>query len=141
MRELVSCRLAAFELPAMSRALRLLVLLSLVSCLPAGTAPAHHTFVTKYDGAKVVTISGVVTSVSYSNPHITFEVQSGATTWTVETESIPVALGKGLIQNILKEGAKVTCTGWKARDGSAALGLKSVTVAGGSTITMRRTAR
>jgi hypothetical protein len=125
----------------MLRALRTLVLVLLGSSLPFASALAHHTFVTKYDGTKLVTVSGVVTSVSYSNPHISFQVTAGGTTWTVETESIPVVRGKGITPEVLKEGAKVTVTGWRARDGSAGLGLKSISVSGGPSATMRRSAR
>jgi hypothetical protein len=100
-------------------------------------AAAHHTFVTKYDSTKQVTVSGEVGSVSYSNPHIFFEVAG----WRVETESISVANAKGLTKERLIPGAKVKVTGWKARDGSQALGLHSISFAGGPSITMRGTAR
>jgi hypothetical protein len=100
-------------------------------------AAAHHTFVTKYDSAKLVTITGQVTSVSFSNPHIYFEVAG----WEVETESISVANAKGLTKERLKSGANVKVSGWKARDGSQALGLHSISFAGGPSITMRGTAR
>lgn len=125
----------------MPRPFRFLALLALGFLAASQDSQAHHTFVTKYDGTKLVTVSGVVTSVSYSNPHISFDVQAGGTTWTIETESLSVAQSNGLSQTVLKEGAKVTVTGWKARDGSAAMGLKSISVSGGPSVTMRRTAR
>ena len=109
-----------------------------LSALPA---LAHHTFVQKYDNAKVVKFSGTVASVSYQNPHIFFDVETGKGTWTVETEGIAAAKGRGLTANLLKTGAKVTVSGWPARDGTGALGLKTVTFAGGPSITMRSTAR
>jgi hypothetical protein len=124
----------------MSRA-HVLALLALVTLAPLHPANAHHTFVIKYDGSKVVTISGVVGSVNYSNPHIQFSVQAGATTWTIQTESISAARSHGLTQSVLKDGAKVTVTGWPARDGSAAMGLHSITVSGGPSVTLRSTAR
>ncbi|HKZ97534.1 MAG TPA: DUF6152 family protein [Hyphomicrobiaceae bacterium] len=125
----------------MSRA-RLLLSLVIGLALLAPLAPghAHHTFVTKFDGSKTIRLAGVVTSVSYSNPHIHFQVQVGGTTWTVETESISAARGHGLTQNVLKAGAKVTIAGWPARDGSPALGLHSISISGGPSMTMRRTA-
>lgn len=98
---------------------------------------AHHTFVAKYDGANEVTISGEIGSVSFSNPHIFFDVGS----WRVETESVSVAIAKGLTKERLKDGAKVKVTGWKARDGSQKMGLHAITFAGGPSITMRGTAR
>lgn len=104
---------------------------------PFAPASAHHTFVTKYDGSKIVTISGTIGSVSYSNPHIFFSVGG----WTVETEGVAAASGKGLTRERLKEGAKVTVRGWKARDGGSAMGLQSITFSGGPTVTVRGSAR
>jgi hypothetical protein len=120
----------------MTRLRRLTVLaLALVALAPA--AGAHHTFVSKYDNAKLITVSGAVGSVSYSNPHIFFSVGG----WRVETESLSVATAKGLTKERLKEGVKVTVTGWRARDGSAEMGLHTIAFAGGPSITMRGTAR
>jgi hypothetical protein len=107
----------------------------------AGAAAAHHTYVTKYDANKVVTLSGTVSNVRYANPHIFFDLASGAATWTIETESIPVAQANGLTESVLKDGAKVTVTGWAGRDNAPEMGLKSISFAGGKTITMRKTAR
>ncbi len=106
-----------------------------------GIAFAHHTYVTKYHPSKKVTISGVVTSVSFFNPHVFFSVQTAKGTWTVESESISVTKSKGLTQNVLKVGARVTVTGWPARNGTARMGLNTINIHGGPTIKMRRTAR
>lgn len=100
-------------------------------------AMAHHTFVVKYDGSKTVRVSGVITSMSYGNPHITFTVGG----WTVETESPAALSAKGLTKNVLIEGAKVTVSGWPARDGSSKLGASSISISGGPSATTRGTAR
>ena len=105
--------------------------------LVALPAAAHHTFVTKYDNTKLITISGDVGSVQFSNPHIFFEVGG----WKVETEGVSVAQAKGLTKERLTSGAKVKVMGWKARDGSQSLGLHAISFAGGPSITMRGTAR
>ena len=119
--------------------------LTLGALAPVATVHAHHTFVTKYDGAKLITISGVISSVSYSNPHIFFQVSATAksgnqVTWTVETEGILAARGKGLTEALLKDGAKVSVSGWVGRDGGADLGPKSIPL-GGKPIQMRTPAR
>lgn len=106
-----------------------------------GAAYAHHSYVTKYDSQKLIRLTGTVSSVSYANPHIFFTLDTGKGDWRIETESLAVARARGLTQSVLKEGAKVTLTGWPDRDGSAALGLKSVNFQGGPSITMRSTAR
>lgn len=116
-------------------------LLMALFALAPGSAFAHHTFTAKYDPSKTVKVSGTIASVSYGNPHIDFTVEAGGKSWSVETESISVAKGLGLTEAVLKAGAKVTVTGWPARDGSAEMGLSSISVVGGPTITTRRTAR
>jgi hypothetical protein len=125
--------------PALRGAALAALLFSSFTCL--APARALHTFVTKYDGSKVVTISGVVSSVSFSNPHIHFEVQGSNGSWTVESESVSAARSRGLTQAVLKQGAKVSVTGWRARDGSAQMGLKSISISGGPSVTLRGTAR
>lgn len=106
-----------------------------------GPGQAHHSYVTKYDPKKPATISGVVSSVSYANPHIFFGVTTSGGTWRVETESIPKARAKGLTPALLKSGAKVRVSGWRARSGGGALGMRSITFIGKRTITMRRSPR
>jgi len=106
-----------------------------------GSGYAHHSYVTKYDPKKPATISGVISSVSYSNPHIFFSVQTSGGTWRVETESIPKARARGLTPARLKSGRKVRVTGWRARSGGGSLGMRSVSFIGGKTITMRRSPR
>ncbi|MGL4398194.1 MAG: DUF6152 family protein [Hyphomicrobium sp.] len=106
----------------------------------AGGASAHHTYVSKYDSARVISISGTISSVSYQNPHIHFTLETAKGSWVVETESISVARASGLTEEVLKAGAKATASGWPARAGGGALGLKSVSI-GGRSYVLRRTAR
>jgi hypothetical protein len=111
------------------------------AALLVAPAAAHHTFNVKYDGAKTVSVSGVITSMSYGNPHIEFTVDGGGKSWVIETEGPAKVQAKGLPNSVLKEGAKATVTGWPARDGSAQMGLKSITIKGGPSVTVRGTAR
>lgn len=102
---------------------------------------AHHSYVTKYNPKKSVTIKGTISSVSYTNPHIFFSVQTSGGTWRVETESIPKARARGLTAARLSAGKQVRVTGWVARSGGGQLGLRTISIVGGPTITMRSTAR
>ncbi len=111
----------------------------------ANYATAHHTYVTKYDAKKLISLKGTISSVNYRNPHIFFDVtaanQDGSTTtWQVETESISKAQAKGLTETKLRLGASVRVTGWRARDGGAELGLKSIQI-GSRDYNIRRTPR
>ena len=115
--------------------------------LPALTVPAvaHHTYVTKYDPQKLVSLKGTIANVNYRNPHIFFEVSvanrdGSTTTWHVETESIAKAQAKGLTESRLRIGAPVVATGWMSRSGTSELGLKSIQI-GSKTFNIRRTPR
>jgi|CXWK01.1.fsa_nt_gi hypothetical protein len=118
---------------------RLLIALA-CAVFPATSLLAHHSFAPKYDPAKPVRVSGVVGSVSLQNPHSYFEIDAGAKTWRVETEGVAAAKAAGLSTDNLKQGVKVSVSGWLARDGSPSLGLHTITI-GGKTLTMRRSAR
>jgi Family of unknown function (DUF6152) len=122
-------------------AIRMPKVFALIAMLAVLTpAAAHHTYVTKYDSAKKVTVSGTISNVRYQNPHIFFDLNAGGTTWTIETESLSVAKSSGLTEQVLIDGAKATLSGWPARDGAAELGLNTIQI-GGKSLTLRRTAR
>jgi len=124
----------------MSRvSVRLVVLFLLMG---SSFAAAHHSFVGDYDGSKVVSLKGVIAAVRFANPHIFFTLDvPGRGSWQVETEGVAKVKSKGLNEGHLKEGTRVTVQGWLARDGSAAIGLKAITLPGGRTIVIRGTAR
>jgi Family of unknown function (DUF6152) len=103
-------------------------------------AAAHHTYVSKYDSSKKMTLSGTVSAVHFQNPHIFFDLTANGKTWKIETESLSVAKSSGLTEQLLAEGAKATVSGWPARSGTAELGLATIQV-GGKFLTLRRTAR
>jgi hypothetical protein len=115
-------------------------MLALAAALPLA-ASAHHTYVAKYDAQKLIKLAGTITAVRYANPHIFFDLDVAGTTWTIETESIPVAQKNGLTETLLVAGAKVTVSGWPSREKGAELGLNTISFAGGKTIVMRKTAR
>jgi hypothetical protein len=124
-------------MPLKNHAIAALVLVMMTAPLPAA---AHHSFASKYDPAKTVQVSGSVEDVHLQNPHSSFQVNSGGKTWRIETEGVTAAKAAGLHNGILVDGAMVSVTGWPARDGSAALGLRTITI-GGKTLTLRRSAR
>ncbi|KUO62252.1 MAG: hypothetical protein APF80_14655 [Alphaproteobacteria bacterium BRH_c36] len=111
----------------------------------ADRAAAHHTYVTKYNPDKIVSLKGTISSVDYRNPHIFFEItvtsrDGSTTTWRVETEAIAKAQAKDLSESKLQVGTAVVVTGWMSRTGEAEIGLKSISI-GAKTYTIRNTAR
>jgi hypothetical protein len=93
----------------------------LASCLPLF---AHHSFAAEFDQTKSITVTGVVTKVEWTNPHIHLYVdvkqEDGKIThWDFESGS-PNGLGRqGWTRSTLKVGETVTVQGFRAKDGSS----------------------
>jgi hypothetical protein len=95
----------------------------LAAALLAG-APllAHHEILAKFDDTKTATVTGVVSSVDWKNPHahIFVNVKKGndAENWAIELES-PLELARnGWSEETVVPGDAVTVTGIAARNGS-----------------------
>jgi len=96
--------------------------LALITALSAGAAQAHHSFAVFFDGDKVITVTGVVRSFVFSNPHGVIElvVDKNGTPeiWRAETNAPVLLRSRGWTPDIIKVGDKITIVGWAARDGS-----------------------
>ena len=84
---------------------------------------AHHSFAAEFDQTKSITVTGVVTKVEWTNPHIHIyvdvkEEDGKIVHWDFESGS-PNGLGRqGWTRNTLKVGETVTVQGFRAKDGS-----------------------
>lgn len=91
-------------------------------------ASAHHSVGGQFDLQKTVTLSGVVSTVHWVNPHIYIEVavkqpQDLAATWRLEGVPVGMARKAGLSKAMLQgNGETVTIVAHPARDGTAHLG-------------------
>jgi hypothetical protein len=91
--------------------------------LSAGAASAHHAFSKDFDRDKPVTLSGTVTRVQWTAPHVYTYIdvkddQGKTANWKVEMGS-PTALTKaGWTKTRLKVGQMVMLTGWQAKNGT-----------------------
>ncbi|MBN1237045.1 MAG: hypothetical protein JXB36_01015 [Gammaproteobacteria bacterium] len=98
---------------------RLLILVAALSA--AGSAAAHHSFAAIFDIDQPVTLSGKVTSVEWTNPHMHFSIEvedeSGAMTeWRLEGFPPNMLVRQGWRRDeTLQPGDTVTVTGWRAR--------------------------
>ena len=117
---------------------RLLALVLGFIALSALAIPAfaHHSFSAEFDRNKRVSLTGVITSVKWQNPHVYFyidvkEKDSGkVTNYGVELGSPNGVLGNGLSRDILKVGMVVSLDGSMAKDGSNKLNGSNITVNG-----------
>ena len=95
---------------------------------------AHHSFSAEYDGAKRVTIKGIVSKVDWMNPHVYFYIDvkddSGAiTNWALEMGPPNGLQRSGWTRNTIKVGDEVIVDGTLAKDGSKQANARSVIMA------------
>lgn len=84
---------------------------------------AHHSTAATFDITKVVTLKGVVTEVTWLNPHGTFSLNvkdaDGSTVnWTIELPPPNALARRGWKRDDLKPGDQVSVDLWRAKDGS-----------------------
>ena len=102
---------------------------ALVATLPAY---AHHSFAAEYDAEKPITLTGTVTKVEWTNPHIFIHMdvpgeQTGTVVaWKLEMGGPNALLRLGWKRDSLKAGDLVTVEGSLAKDGSALVNAKSI---------------
>src|SRR5215510_3263966 len=97
---------------------------------------AHHSFAAEFDGKQRVQLTGVVTKIEWTNPHVWFyvNVQDEATgkliNWGAEMGSPNALMRTGWTRNTMKVGMVVSLNGSRAKDGSNRLNTSSVSVDG-----------
>jgi hypothetical protein len=97
--------------------------LGLMVALLAPLAAAHHALSAKFDAAKRLALSGVVTNVDWRNPHthvfVNVALPGGdVENWAVELESTVLLKRSGWAHDTLRPGDAVEVSGPAARDGS-----------------------
>ena len=110
----------------------------LVVTLLAGSAAAsaHHSFDAEFDRSKQVSLTGVVTKVEWTNPHVWFwinvkdENTGNLEKWGCEMGSPNALQRSGWTIATLKEGMIVSLNGSLAKDGSKKVNTAAVMVDG-----------
>lgn len=116
-----------------------LMCLAALLLVAAPPLPAHHSFAAEYDGEKPVKVTGTVTKVEWTNPHIWFYVEvkdelGRATNWGFSGGPPGVLQRRGISRNALKVGDVVVVDGFRARDGSNNASGGRVTFADGRSV-------
>jgi uncharacterized protein DUF6152 len=101
----------------------------LAAALPAY---AHHSFPAEYDAEKPITLTGQVTKVEWTNPHIFIYIdvpdeKTGAVVnWALELGGPNALLRLGWKRDSLKTGDLINVEGSLARNGSPLANAKSI---------------
>lgn len=99
--------------------------LALVAAVFLAAVPlaAHHSFAAEYDATKPVDVTGTLTKVEWSNPHIWFyldvkDEKGVLTNWGFSAAPPGVLMRRGIPKEVLKIGSVIHVQGFRARDGS-----------------------
>jgi hypothetical protein len=95
---------------------------ALLLILPSA-ALAHHAYTAEFDTTKPIKLSGVLTKVEWSNPHIWLYLDvkddtGKVTNWGFSASPPGMLTRRGITKNSLKLGDVLTISGHRAKDGS-----------------------
>ena len=114
--------------------IRKLAALMVVGSLASGAAFAHHSFSAEFDADKPVKLTGIVTNVEWTNPHVWFyinvkdEATGKVTNWGAEMGPPHGLQRQGWRRETLKIGESVTVDGFMARNGENRMNARTVTL-------------
>ena len=100
-----------------------------VAALPAA---AHHSFPAQYDIDKPITLTGKVTKVDWTNPHVYVWIDAPdpktgkVVNWGLEMGGVNALIRLGWTRDSLKPDEEITAEGSLAKDGSYLANARSI---------------
>src|SRR5262245_39568894 len=97
---------------------------------------AHHSFAAEFDAKKVVRLTGTLTMVQWTNPHVYFYLdvkdETGVAVHWIFEAGAPGALSRrGFRKGDIKIGDTIIVDGYRAKDGSNLVDARRVTLPDG----------
>jgi len=110
----------------------LVALVGLTAARPA----AHHSFAAQYDASKAIRLTGTLTKVEWTNPHIYFfldvkDENGQIVNWGCEAGAPGALSRRGFKRSNLQIGETLIVDGYRARDGSRLIDARRVTLPDG----------
>ncbi len=105
----------------------------------AAPASAHHSFAVYFDDQTIIQVTGSVTDFRFTNPHaiISFNVKNAKgqiEPWRAETNAVTLLRRRGWTKDSLTIGETITVEGWRSRDGSHYMRMRTVKRADGTVL-------
>jgi len=109
----------------------MLVILVLASFLNVNSALAHHSFAAEFDANAQGSLSGVVTQVRFSNPHVRYKIDvtgedGSMESWELQTSSVTSLRGQNWLKDSVRVGDVVSVEGQLGRDGVKKLFIRGI---------------
>lgn len=107
---------------------------TLLLAIPVGAA-AHHSFAAEYDSNRPIKLTGAVTKVEWTNPHVYFyidvkdEKTGKVKNWAMEMGAPAVIQRSGWKRTSMKIGDLVVVEGFQAKNGLPHGNARTVTLA------------
>jgi hypothetical protein len=84
---------------------------------------AHHSFAAEFDDTQPLKLTGTITKVEWSNPHIWYYVDvknpdGTVTNWALSGGAPGQLMRRGITKDLLQVGSMVVVEGFRAKDGS-----------------------
>ena len=119
----------------------LLAAIGLVLVASASKLSAHHSFAAEFDANKPITVTGTVTKMEWTNPHVWVHIDvkkpdGTVENWGFEAGTPNVLFRRGFTRQSLAIGTEIRIDGYQAKDGTHRGNGRDITLPDGRTLFM-----